>query len=292
MSAPPLSAPILFARGVSRDFGPNRVLSGVDFALRPGRVHALIGENGAGKSTLMKILSGHLAPSDGVLEVDGAAAVFADHRDAEARGIAMIHQEFNLAMPLTVEENIFLGRELRRGPFLRRAEMRAACRALLARLDCAVDPGRRCADLSVPERQMVEIAKALGLNARVLIMDEPTAVLTARETDLLLALIDRLRAGGTAILYTSHKLDEVARIADDVTVLRDGARVAHRAAAGFSEDAMAGAMVGRALSDLFPPKAVPREEPALVVRNLTVPGHAGDASFTLISRCVSTRQTQ
>ncbi|MGG7566840.1 sugar ABC transporter ATP-binding protein [Rhodovulum sp. DZ06] len=276
-----MSGPILSAKGVSRDFGPNRVLSGVDFDLRPGRVHALIGENGAGKSTLMKILSGHLAPSEGALEVDGVPAAFASHRDAEARGIAMIHQEFNLAMPLTVEENIFLGREMTRGPLLRRAEMRAECKALLARLDCAVDPGRRCADLSVPERQMVEIAKALGLNARVLIMDEPTAVLTARETDVLLALIERLRAAGTAVLYTSHKLGEVARIADEVTVLRDGVRVAHRPAAGFTEDAMANAMVGRELSDLFPPKAVPRAEPALVVRGLTVPGHAEDASFTL-----------
>ncbi|MAS41807.1 MAG: ABC transporter ATP-binding protein [Rhodobacteraceae bacterium] len=275
------AVPVLAARGVSRLFGPNQVLFDVDFDLRPGEVHALIGENGAGKSTLMKILSGYLAPSFGGVEADGRPTVFASHREAEAQGVVLIHQEFNLAMPLTVEENIFLGRELRRGPFLRAAEMQAECRRLLARLDCDVDPRLRCRDLSAPERQMVEIAKALGRDARVLIMDEPTAVLTARETDLLLAQIDRLRAAGTAILYTSHKLDEVARIADRVTVLRDGARVASRAAAGFSEHAMAEAMVGRELSDLFPPKTAPQDEVVLSVRDLDVPGHARGASFEL-----------
>ncbi|MDF2235795.1 sugar ABC transporter ATP-binding protein [Albimonas sp. CAU 1670] len=276
-----MTAPLLAARAVSRRFGPNQVLFDVDFDLRPGEVHALIGENGAGKSTLMKILSGYLAPSDGGLEVDGAPTSFPSHREAEAAGVVLIHQEFNLAMPLTVEENIFLGRELRRGPFLRQAEMRAESRRLLARLDCDLDPRLRCRDLSAPERQMVEIAKALGRDARVLIMDEPTAVLTARETDLLLAQIDRLRAAGTAILYTSHKLGEVARIADRVTVLRDGRRVASRPAAGFSEHEMAEAMVGRELSDLFPPKPVPQDEVVLEVRGLTVPGHAEAASFQL-----------
>ena len=273
--------PILAARAVSRLFGPNQVLFDVDFALHPGEVHALIGENGAGKSTLMKILGGYLAPSSGALEVDGTPVSFASHREAEAAGVVLIHQEFNLAMPLTVEENMFLGREWKRGPFLRSKDMQAECRRLLARLDCKVDPRLRCRDLSVPERQMVEIAKALGQNARVLIMDEPTAVLTARETDVLLAQIERLRAEGCAILYTSHKLGEVARIADRVTVLRDGHRVACREAEGFSEHAMAEAMVGRELSNLFPPKAVPGEETVLEVRGLTVPGHAKDASFRL-----------
>ncbi len=274
-------APILAARGVSRLFGPNQVLFDVDFELHPGEVHALIGENGAGKSTLMKILGGYLAPSMGGLEVDGAPAAFASHREAEAAGVVLIHQEFNLAMPLSVEENMFLGREWKRGPFLRSSDMQAECRRLLARLDCEVNPRLRCQDLSVPERQMVEIAKALGQNARVLIMDEPTAVLTARETDVLLEQIERLRAEGTAILYTSHKLGEVARIADRVTVLRDGHRVACREAQGFSEHAMAEAMVGRELSNLFPPKAVPSDEIVLEVRGLTVPGHAADASFRL-----------
>ncbi len=266
---------------VSRRFGPIEVLHGVDFDLRAGEVHALIGENGAGKSTMMKILGGYLPPSDGSVMLDGAPVRFADHRAAEAAGIIMIHQEFNLAQPLTVEENIFLGREIRRGPFLDKGAMRAEARRLLARLNCHVDPRTRVRDISVPNRQMVEIARALGRDARVLIMDEPTAVLTNRETDILLEQIDRLRAQGTAILYTSHKLDEVGRIADRVTVLRDGDRVLQAPADELDQNRMAEAMVGRELSDLFPDKVVPGAETVMEIENLTVPGYARDASFTL-----------
>ncbi|ETX30576.1 sugar ABC transporter ATP-binding protein [Roseivivax isoporae] len=273
--------PVLDARGITRSFGPIEVLHGVDFSLRPGEVHALIGENGAGKSTMMKILGGYLAPTRGELLVDGAPVRFADQRDAEAAGILMIHQEFNLALQLTVEENIFLGREKRRGLLLDIRAMRREARALLDRLNCPVDPATRVRDLSVPNRQMVEVARALGRNARVLIMDEPTAVLTGRETDILLRQIERLKAQGTAILYTSHKLDEIARIADRVTVLRDGTHITTRPATGFSEHAMAEAMVGRELSDLFPPKPVPGEEVVLEVENLAVPGHVRGASFRL-----------
>ena len=280
MSAPDL-APVLAIEKVSRRFGPVQVLFDVDFDLRAGEVHALIGENGAGKSTMMKIMGGYLAPSQGRILLDGAPVAFASSREAEDRGIVLIHQEFNLAPQLCVEENIFLGRELKRGPFLDRRAMQAESRALLARLDCAVDPRARVADISVPDRQMVEIAKALGRKAKVLIMDEPTAVLTARETDTLLELIDRLRAEGTAILYTSHKLDEVARIADRVTVLRDGRKVLEAPAAGLSADAMAEAMVGRELSDLFPPRRPGGEDIVLEVRGLRVEGLAGEAGFSL-----------
>ncbi|WP_370281208.1 sugar ABC transporter ATP-binding protein [Pseudooceanicola sp.] len=276
----PVSA-ILAARGVTRSFGPIEVLHGVDFDLRPGEVHALIGENGAGKSTMMKILAGYLAPTTGDLLLDGEPVRFTDQRDAEQAGIIMIHQEFNLALPLTIEENMFLGRERRKGPFLDQKAMRAEAKGLLARLDCHIDPRVRVKDISVPNRQMVEIARAIGRNARVLIMDEPTAVLTNRETDILLEQIDRLRAQGAAILYTSHKLDEIARMADRVTVLRDGTHITTRAAQGFTEHAMAEAMVGRELSDLFPEKPVPRDEVVLEVQNLTVPGKVRNASFTL-----------
>ncbi|OWU83017.1 ABC transporter ATP-binding protein [Oceanicola sp. 22II-s10i] len=273
--------PILEARGVTRSFGPIEVLHGVDFSLVPGEVHALIGENGAGKSTTMKILGGYLAPTSGELLLDGEPVRFADQRAAEAAGILMIHQEFNLAMQLTAEENLFLGRERRRGLFLDHKAMRDEARDLLARLDCHVDPRTRIRDMSVPNRQMVEIARALGRNARVLIMDEPTAVLTGRETDVLLGQIERLKAQGTAILYTSHKLDEIGRIADRVTVLRDGAHVTTRPAAGFTEHAMAEAMVGRELSDLFPAKPAAGDDVVLEVKGLTVPGKVRDASFTL-----------
>ncbi|WP_246107260.1 sugar ABC transporter ATP-binding protein [Puniceibacterium confluentis] len=272
---------ILSAQQIIRRFGPIQVLHGVDFDLVPGQVHALIGENGAGKSTMMKILGGYLAPSEGQLFLDGQPVQFSDQKQAEAQGLLMIHQEFNLALQLTVEENIFLGRERMRGPFLDHKAMQDEARALLVRLNCHVDPRSRIRDLSVPNRQMVEIARALGRNARVLIMDEPTAVLTNRETDILLEQIDRLRESGTAILYTSHKLDEIRRIADRVTVLRDGRHILTRDAAGFTEDAMATAMVGRELSDLFPAKPVPQDEVVLKVENLSVPGRVRDASFTL-----------
>jgi ribose transport system ATP-binding protein len=276
-----MSGPVLALHKVSRFFGPIQVLFDVDFDLRPGEVHALIGENGAGKSTMMKILAGYLAPSTGAVLLDGVPVGFASSRDAEAAGVIMIHQEFNLAPQLTVEENIFLGRERRRGPFLAHREMQAESARLLDRLHCPVDPRARVSELSVPNRQMVEIAKALGRNARVLVMDEPTAVLTSRETETLLEQVDQLRRGGAAILYTSHKLDEVARIADRVTVLRDGHRVLQAPARDLDEDQMAEAMVGRELSDLYPAKRAPAEEVVLEVENLSVPGAVADASFRL-----------
>ncbi|WP_099824819.1 sugar ABC transporter ATP-binding protein [Oceaniglobus indicus] len=276
-----MSDPILAIRNVSRSFGPVQVLFDVDFDLRAGEVHALIGENGAGKSTTMKILAGYQPPTSGDVLLDGKPVVFDDAQHAEAQGIVMIHQEFNLAQQLSVEENIFLGRELRRGPFLDHKAMQDESRRLLDRLNCPVDPRAKISDISVPNRQMVEIAKALGRDARVLIMDEPTAVLTARETDILLDLIDRLRAEGCAILYTSHKLDEIARIADRVTVLRDGHRVFEGPAKGMTQDAMAEAMVGRELSNLFKPKGKPQDQTVLEVRNLGVAGLVHDASFHL-----------
>ena len=272
---------VLAAEGVTKRFGPIEVLHGIDFDLRPGEVHALIGENGAGKSTMMKILGGYQPPTDGVLKLDGAPVTFADQRGAESAGILMIHQEFNLASQLTVEENIFLGREKKRGFLLDHRAMQDEARSLLERLNCHVDPRTRIADLSVPNRQMVEIARALGRRARLLIMDEPTAVLTNRETDILLEQIDRLRAAGTAILYTSHKLDEVRRIADRVTVLRDGKHILTRKAEGFTEHQMAEAMVGRELSDLFPDKPAPGTETVLEVEGLDVPGHVTGAGFAL-----------
>ena len=272
---------ILALDRVSKSFGPIRVLHEVSFDLHPGEVHALIGENGAGKSTMMKVLAGYIAPTAGTVRRDGEAVAFPSSRAAEAAGIIMIHQEFNLAPQLTVEENMFLGREKKRGPFLDKRAMRAEARRLLERLDCPVDPDARVSDLSVPARQMVEIARALGRDARVLIMDEPTAVLTGRETDILLDQIDRLRASGTAILYTSHKLDEVARISDRVTVLRDGHVTLQAPTRDLNQHRMAEAMVGRELSDLFPAKTAPGAETVLEVKDLAVPGHVEGASFTL-----------
>ncbi|QRZ14588.1 sugar ABC transporter ATP-binding protein (plasmid) [Paracoccus methylovorus] len=271
---------VLALRNVSKSFGPIEVLHDVDLALEPGEVHALIGENGAGKSTIMKILGGFLDPTSGEIVLDGQPVRFASGPEAEAQGIVVIHQEFNLAADLTVAANVFLGREIG-GWRLDHAAMRQATAAQLNRLDTRIDPEARIRDLSVPDRQMVEIAKSLSRKARVLIMDEPSAVLTHREVGTLYEQIARLRAEGVAILYCSHRLDEVAHLADRITVLRDG-RVVRQALRGeLTEDGMATAMVGRELQDFYPPKGQPGDQPALEVSGLTVPGRVRDVSFTL-----------
>ena len=285
MSASAAKPPVLALDGVTKAFGPIEILHGVDFALHPGEVHALIGENGAGKSTTMKILAGYLDPTGGQVRLEGAPRTFAGSDEAEDLGIIMIHQEFNLAEHLSVDQNVFLGRELKRGFLLDHGAMRARTADLLAELNCRVDPATPVNRLSVPDKQMVEIAKALSRRARVLIMDEPTAVLTERETEVLFAQIERLRAEGVAILYTSHKLGEVKRIADRVTVLRDGTMVRSDLTADVTEDDMATAMVGRALSDLYPPK-VPAQvggsaAPILEAQGITVPGVVHEASLVL-----------
>lgn len=272
---------VLALKNVSRSFGPIEVLHGVDIALRPGRVHALIGENGAGKSTTMKIMAGYQPPSSGQVLLDGRPVSFANMGQAEAQGISMIHQEFNLAEQLTVEQNIFLGRELKRGPLLDKPAMRARTRELLGRLECRVAPDRVVSTLSNSDKQMVEIAKALLRETRVLVMDEPTAVLTRAETAILLRQVRALREAGTAVLFTSHKLDEVEEIADDLTIMRDGRVVWTGEASQMDQHAMANAMVGREMSDLFPAKASTPSEVALEVRGLTVPGFSQDIGFTL-----------
>lgn len=278
----PKGQTVLAARAASRSFGPVQVLFDVDFELKAGEVHALIGENGAGKSTLMKILSGYLSPTGGHIELDGKRVDFASSDEAEHSGVILIHQEFNLAEQLSVEQNVFLGRELRRGFFLDHKAMRAEAQRLLNELETKVSPAAKISEISVSDKQMVEIAKALSRNARVLIMDEPTAVLTNREAQILFRQIERLKANGTAILYTSHKLDEIARLADHITVLRDGHRVANVEAGTMSEDQMAQAMVGRELSNIFPAKhELGAAETVLSVRNLTVGSIVHDASFEL-----------
>jgi len=271
---------VLALRNVSKSFGPIAVLHDVDLALEPGEVHALIGENGAGKSTIMKILGGFLDPTSGEVLMDGAPRRFASGPEAEAAGIVVIHQEFNLAPDLSVAANVFLGREAG-GWRLDHAAMRAETAALLSRLHSRIDPDTLIRELSVPDRQMVEIAKALSRNARVLIMDEPSAVLTHREVGSLYEQIDRLRDSGVAVLYCSHRLDEVDRLADRITVLRDG-RVVRRALRGeLDEHGMANAMVGRELEDFYPPKGNPGREPALKVSDLTVPGEVHGVNLTL-----------
>ncbi|MBV7427118.1 MULTISPECIES: sugar ABC transporter ATP-binding protein [unclassified Acidovorax] len=269
-------------RNVTKEFGPVRVLHGVGFALQPGRVYGLLGENGAGKSTLMKILAGYESPTTGEVVVDGAVrAPGGGSRAAEAQGIVLIHQEFNLADDLTIAQNIFLGHEIKRGPFLDDRAMREKTRAALAQVGLPLDPDTRVRKLIVAEKQLVEIARALARNARLLIMDEPTATLTPGETERLFALMAGLKAAGVTIIYISHKLDEVERTTDEVVVMRDGLLVAREPTASVTRRQMANLMVGRELADLFPPKlpAPAGGEPAIKVRGLSVPGWAEDVSF-------------
>jgi len=269
-------------RNVTKEFGPVRVLHGVGFALQPGRVYGLLGENGAGKSTLMKILAGYESPTTGEVVVDGAVrAPGGGSRAAEAQGIVLIHQEFNLADDLTIAQNIFLGHEIKKGLFLDDKAMREKTREALAKVGLPLDPDTRVKKLIVAEKQLVEIARALARNARLLIMDEPTATLTPGETERLFALMAGLKAAGVTIIYISHKLDEVERTTDEVVVMRDGLLVAREATASVTRRQMANLMVGRELADLFPPKlpAPAGGEPAIKVRGLTVPGWAEDVSF-------------
>ncbi|MGA0540661.1 sugar ABC transporter ATP-binding protein [Neotabrizicola sp. VNH66] len=272
--------PALALQDVRRSFGPIEVLHGIDFALYPGEVHALIGENGAGKSTIMKILGGYLDPTSGQVLLDGAPAPFRSGPQAEGMGVVVIHQEFNLAQDLTVAENIWLGREMG-GWFLNHRAMREGAQALLDQLECRVSPDARIRDLPVSDRQMVEIAKALSRKARVLIMDEPSAVLTGREVEILYRTIDRLRAAGVALLYTSHRLEEVTHLADRITVLRDGAVVRQALRGELTEDGMATAMVGRDLKDIFPPRRASFGETVLEVEGFDVPPLVRDVSFRL-----------
>ena len=273
---------VLKADRVSKSFGEVPVLFSVSFDVRAGEVHALIGENGAGKSTLMKILAGFHQPTSGQIYLDDKQTTLPPNGQAEELGIVLIHQELNLAEQMTVEENIFLGRELSTNMFLDRNSMSDQVAAYFAEIGLDISPKSRISDLSIAEKQMVEIVKALSRNARVLIMDEPTAVLTEAETELFFVQINKLRDRGVGVVFVSHKLPEVKTIADRVTILRDGQWIATKDAKDLTLDAMAQMMVGRELSNLYPPKneADVDADKVLDVRNLVADG-VRDVSFEL-----------
>ncbi|MEP2718070.1 ATP-binding cassette domain-containing protein, partial [Pseudophaeobacter sp.] len=211
---------VLEADRISKSFGSVPVLFSVSMDIRAGEVHALIGENGAGKSTLIKTLSGFHKPTSGRILFDGDEIDLPANGGAERLGIVLIHQELNLAEQMTVEENIFLGRELTRNGVLDREAMRAKVRGYLDDIGLDISTSARISDLSIAEKQMVEIVKAISRNARVLIMDEPTAVLTEAETALFFRQVEKLKETGVAVVFVSHKLSEVKQIADRVTILR------------------------------------------------------------------------
>jgi ribose transport system ATP-binding protein len=274
--------PLLSLSGITKRFQGVTALDGVGFDLRVGEVHALCGENGAGKSTLMKILSGQLQPDSGEITLKGQPVRFASTLQAQAAGIAMIHQELNLVPHLSVAENIFLAREPRRGPFIDRQRLHAQARRCLDRLGVDIAPGAIVHTLSVAQRQMVEIAKALSIDAEVLIMDEPTSSLTESETTLLFKVIRELQGTGVALVYISHRLDEMARVVDRITVLRDGRHVSTDDIATTSADEVVTRMVGRALDDKFPPPTRhPSTEVLLSVRGLARHGVFADVGFDL-----------
>ena len=267
-------------RGICKAFGPVRVLENVDFTLHGGEIHALMGENGAGKSTLMKILSGVYQPDSGSVEVDGQAVAIRSTRDAEAAGIAIIHQELNLIPQLSVMENLFLGREPSRFGVIQRAAMRQQARAQLDALGASqIDVEAEAGSLSIGQQQMVEIAKALAMDARVLIMDEPTAALSAREIDTLFALMRGLQARGVAIVYVSHRMEEIFHICDKISVLRDGCFVGERVIADTGFDEEVKLMVGREIGDRFPGRDVVPGAVRLAVRGLSDGRHIDGISF-------------
>jgi ribose transport system ATP-binding protein len=273
---------MLEVRGLTKVFPATRALDGLDLAFEKGEVHGVIGENGAGKSTLMKILSGIYEPTEGSVLLDGQEVRFRKPGDAMAKGIVMIHQELNLVDDLSVAENIFLGRERTAKGLLDRAAMREAAVELLKQVAAPFSPDTRLGDLSLAAKQLVEIAKAISYDARLIIMDEPTAVLSDRETSALFELIARLKERGVTVVYISHILSELTRVCDRITVMRDGRFVATLPKAEASPAWLARLMVGRELEDIYPPKTVPPAgDPVLTVKGLAVADWVEDVSLSL-----------
>ncbi|OLP62009.1 D-xylose ABC transporter ATP-binding protein [Xaviernesmea oryzae] len=273
---------LLRLEGVAKEFPGVKALQGVSFDLRAGEVHAVCGENGAGKSTLMKIISGVYQRDAGEIVYKGETVHFTSTHQSEAAGIAIIHQELNLVPHLTVAENIYLAREPRRGFLVDRRRLYADSRRCLDRLGVDIDPHAQVRTLSVAQCQMVEIAKALSLDASVLIMDEPTSSLTEQEARLLFRVIRDLKAAGTGIVYISHRLDEMAEIVDRVTILRDGRYISTDDFSAITVDDIVARMVGRPLEEKFPaPTRQPGSEVLFSVSGLTRRGVFSDINFEI-----------
>jgi ribose transport system ATP-binding protein len=264
--------PLICARNITKTFPGVKALDGVDFDLYPGEVHVLIGENGAGKSTLMKIFAGAYQPDSGTLIVQGKEARIHNPRHAHDLGISIIYQEYNLVPYLNVAHNIFLGRAPRRKspPFLiDHAKMHADSQALLSSLNTDIDTHAKVKFLGIAQQQMVEVARAVSIDAKIIIMDEPTAALTKREIDQLFSLIELLKSKGMGIIYISHRLNEVHQVGDRVTVLRDGRYIDTRPVSGVTVDELISMMVGRSIGNMFPRHFAEPGEVALEIENLS-----------------------
>jgi rhamnose transport system ATP-binding protein len=277
-----MSEYILELKQITKSFSGVEVLHGASFSLRPGEVHALLGENGAGKSTLVKIITGVHQPDSGQIILDGAPVHFNDTRESNQAGIAAIYQELSLFPDLDVAENIFAGRQpVRFGGAIDWRKMYAEAGKLLASLGVRLDLQQKARTLSIAEQQMVEIARAFSINARILIMDEATSALTLNEVVELFRLVRRLKEQGTAIIFISHRFGELFELADRVTVLRDGAYVDTQAIKDVSHNKLIHMMVGRTITELFPKQDVEAGEVVLKVEHLTRDGAFKDVSFEL-----------
>ena len=278
----PGTAPVLCLRGITKSFPGVRALNGVQLDLYPGQVTALIGENGAGKSTIVKILTGIYQPDEGTIEVDGKETQFPTAQAAGAAGVTAIHQETVLFDEMTVAENIFIGHAPRgRFGLIDTRRMEAEAQRLLSSIGAELDPKVRLRDLGIASKHLVAIARALSIDARVVIMDEPTAALSHKEINELYELVDKLRQQGKAILFISHKFDEIFRIADRWTVFRDGQFVGEGRMADVTEARLVQMMVGRAVDQIYPKRPATIGEPVLTVAGYSHPTEFEDIGFTL-----------
>jgi rhamnose transport system ATP-binding protein len=273
--------PLVELRGITKRFGPVEVVSEVDLDLHAGRVHSLAGENGAGKSTLVKILGGIHQPDGGRILIDGTEVAIRGAADAQRHGIAVIHQHPTVFPDLSVAENVFIGHQPRRQGRIDWAAMRTEAEELLARLRMEIDVRLPVKMLGIAERQTIEIVRALSLDARVLIMDEPTSAISSGEVDRLFEIVLRLKQRGVAILFISHFIDEILRLGDDVTVLRSGRRMVTCPAAELTPEQTVRHMVGSDLAAFFPKEAAVIGAPVLSVRGLSGAGFVEDVSFDL-----------
>ncbi len=273
--------PIVQLRGLSKRFPGAVAVKSVDLDIYPGEVHVIAGENGAGKSTLMKLMSQVERPNEGEVKIAGQVVKYQGPAHAQRLGVAMVYQEFALAPDLSVAENLSLGREPGNRGIIARGEENANAEELLKRVHLDVEPKRKVSQLSVAEQQRVEIAKALAINAKVLIMDEPTSTLTGKEIDELFEIIEKLKSDGIAIVYITHKLDEIFRIADRITVMRDAEVVDTLSVDDLDEDKLINLMVGREVENLYPKPEVEIGEVVLEVEAISRAGVLHECSFEL-----------
>lgn len=269
-------------KGIDKSFGTNQVLKNAGFLLRDGEVHALMGENGAGKSTLMKILTGVYTRDAGTVIVDGKEVEYHNPQEAEKAGIVFIYQELNVMFDLTVEENLFMGKEITKGfGICDKKAMRKKAKEVLDMMGVDINPSAVMSELSVGQQQMIEICKALMVDAKVIIMDEPTAALTQSETDALFKVIHSLRKKGVSMVYISHRMEEIFELCDRITVLRDGSYIGTEEIKDIDMNDIVKMMIGREIGERFPSRDVKLGAEVLKVEKLTSPGVFHDVSFSV-----------